>query len=276
MTVHSTCFPMILKLLKVSLLFFSSFNSLAQPDLSFEQKMALPLGSTKAQTAQTMALTFVGQPYVPHTLEVTPEALVCNLTQFDCYTFVETVVALTWARHGNGQLADFQNHLQQNRYRNGQLNGYGSRIHYFLEWMQQAARNGVVKDITATLGGQQRTKTIDFMTKHRPLYAGLSDAAAVRQVAQAEAQLSKHTWYVIPKNQVARVESQLQDGDIVAMVSAVPGLDINHEGFVVKKGDRAYLLHASTEAKRVVVSSEPLADYLQRIKKHEGIVVLRM
>jgi len=68
----------------------------------------------------------------------------------------------------------------------------------------------------------------------------------------------------------------LQDGDIIGITSGIEGLDFNHEGFVVKRNGRAYLLHASLEAKKVILATETLADYLQRVKKHSGIVVLRI
>ncbi|MEZ4902174.1 MAG: DUF1460 domain-containing protein [Spirosomataceae bacterium] len=75
---------------------------------------------------------------------------------------------------------------------------------------------------------------------------------------------------------MAAIEGELQEGDIIGITSGIAGLDFNHEGFVTKKQGRAYLLHASSELKKVVIATEPLADYLQRIKKHSGIVVLRI
>jgi len=37
---------------------------------------------------------FVGAEYVPGTLEVAPERLVVNLEQFDCVTYVESILAI--------------------------------------------------------------------------------------------------------------------------------------------------------------------------------------
>ncbi|MFN4146273.1 MAG: N-acetylmuramoyl-L-alanine amidase-like domain-containing protein [Runella sp.] len=242
----------------------------------FSEKIKLPKGQHKATTALTMAKSFLGLPYVAHTLEKTPEQLVCNLSEFDCFTFVESVLALTFTRHHLRSYSQYQTYLLKMRYRNGQIEGYGSRLHYFLEWKIQGEALGHWTDMTASLGGVLCQPVIDFMSKHRISYPALTDEQAFQQVVESEQKLSDTPWYYIPKSRVAAIESRLNDGDIVGVTSAMAGLDFNHEGFVVKKGNRAYLLHASSEQKKVVIASEPLADYLNRIKKHSGIVVLRL
>ena len=104
----------------------------------------------------------------------------------------------------------------------------------------------------------------------------MEDESVFQEILKSEKKLSEDTWNYIPKSKVADVETHLQEGDIVGITSTIAGLDFNHEGFIVKKGNRAYLLHASSDAKKVIVSPEPLADYLQKIKKHSGIVVMRI
>ena len=60
----------------------------------FAEKIQVEKGTTKTATAVAVAKSFVGTPYVAHTLERSPENLVCNLREFDCYTFVESVLAI--------------------------------------------------------------------------------------------------------------------------------------------------------------------------------------
>ncbi|WP_428662777.1 N-acetylmuramoyl-L-alanine amidase-like domain-containing protein [Runella sp.] len=253
-----------------------SHSLCAQNESVFAEKMRLPQQATKAETALSIARSFLEKPYVSHTLEQTPEALVCNLQTFDCYTFVESVLALTLTRETSGTYKEYQDFLQKLRYRNGKINGYGSRLHYFLEWKQQAIAQGWLTDVSASLGGIKIQPSIQFMTSHRTLYPALHDENAVSEIQQAEKQLSETPWYYIPKNKVAAIEPKLQNGDIIGITSGIAGLDFNHEGFVVRTGARAYLLHASSDLKKVTLSAEPLAEYLARVKKHSGIVVLRM
>lgn len=257
-------------------LFLSSWCLIDLNQAIFAEKIQVEKGSTKAATLMTVAQSFLGTPYVAHTLEQTPEKLICNLREFDCYTFVESILAMTLARHHLRTYLEFQMLLRQMRYREGHVDGYGSRLHYFLEWKQQGEAMGWYADITAQLGGIKYQPTINFMTMHRGLYSALEDDMALGTIQQVEQKLSNTAWYYLPKDKVASIESNLQDGDIVGITSGIAGLDFNHEGFILKKGNRAYLLHASSDAKKVVVSAEPLADYLQKIKKHNGIVVLRI
>ncbi|MEI7581751.1 MAG: N-acetylmuramoyl-L-alanine amidase-like domain-containing protein [Runella sp.] len=242
----------------------------------FSEKMQLDKGVTKAETVIIIAKSFAGNPYVSHTLEQTPEKLVCNLSEFDCYTFVESVLAMTLARHHQKSYLEFQTLLRQMRYRDGKLEGYGSRLHYFWEWKQQGQAMGWYFDVTEQLGGTKAQPVINFMTTHRGLYPALEDETTFQEIQRSEKKLSENFWHYLPKSKVGEIETHLQEGDIVGITSGIAGLDFNHEGFIVKKGNQAYLLHASSDAKKVMVSTEPLADYLQKIKKHSGIVVLRI
>ena len=240
----------------------------------FAQIQKLPVSPTKAETALQIAQHFLGSPYAAHTLEQTSENLVPNLTQFDCYTFVESIVALTLTRHQAGNYAVYQQFLRQLRYRSGRINGYGSRLHYFLEWAQQAQANGLLRDVSQELGGVAIQKKIDFMSAHQMHYSAFAEGQS--QIVEAERKLSQSQWFYVPKIQVAAVVNQLQNGDIVAFTSAKTGLDFNHEGFVVIKNKRAHLLHASTDHQKVLISSETLLVYLQRIKSHSGLLILRL
>ncbi len=243
----------------------------------FDQKMNLPKGATFGQSLVTIARSFEGQPYKAHTLESTPEQLVCNLQEFDCATFVENVLALTLTQQAPiKRFIGYQQNLQKLRYRDAKIDNYASRLHYFLEWKLQAEKNKIVRDITADLGGEKVNKTIDFMSKHATLYPALADSVVLQQIRQNEVLLNQSQWAFIPKAKVKSIESKLQNGDIVAITSGVEGLDFNHEGFVLLQKGVPYLLHASSENKKVMVSDEPLSDYLAKIKRHTGIVVLRV
>ncbi|MFN3490186.1 MAG: N-acetylmuramoyl-L-alanine amidase-like domain-containing protein, partial [Emticicia sp.] len=244
----------------------------------FMQKMKLPKGETKAQTAIMIAKSFMGQPYKAGTLDALPnEQLVCNLRDFDCWTFVESVTAMTLTKYDEKpNFEKFNSHLKNLRYRKGKLNGYGSRIHYFKEWMIQAEDNNIAQEMTPLIGGIEANKDINFMTSHRNLYAKLQDSESFFAVEKAQKTINTYDFFYIPKNKVAKIESEIHDGDIIGITSGVEGLDFNHEGFAIKQNGRIHLLHASFDLKKVMITTEPLADYLNRIKKHSGITVLRL
>ena len=87
-----------------------------------------------------------GVPYVASTLEINhTERLIVNLHQLDCTTFVETVLALALTTsQGSVKWNDYCANLLKIRYKNGVINGYPSRNHYFLWWIESNRSQGIV------------------------------------------------------------------------------------------------------------------------------------
>ncbi len=244
----------------------------------YQQKLQLPKGQSTSEMVIILAKSFLGKPYKGGTLEGNEkERLVCNLQEFDCSTFVENIVALALDRESNQ--ASFKNYLdilKKLRYENATIDGYSSRLHYFREWMLQNETNGIGQDISSMIGGEKQLKKINFMSNNRHLYPSLQDEKVFAKIQNKENTINKSTYFVIPKNKIQSIEKDIQDGDIIAIASNVAGLDYNHEGFAFRKNGRIHLLHASYEQKKVIISDETLSEYLQRIKKHAGISVLRL
>jgi hypothetical protein len=81
--------------------------------------------------------------------------------------------------------------------------------------------------------------------------------------------------FILPAEEVAAQEASLQDGDIIALATNIQGLDVTHTGIAVSGSDgRVHLLHASTEG-AVMISKEPIPEYLKKIKGNTGIIVVR-
>ncbi len=220
---------------------------------------------------------FLGTPYVASTLEVgDTEQLVVNLRGLDCTTYVENVLAMS--RLSREQKLDWDNYLdrlEQIRYRKGKLKGYPSRLHYFTEWIRDNEKKGLVRDITEDLNGVTHYKQIDFMGTHRELYPFLKSEANYKKIQAMERRISSRPLCVLPRDEVAEREHLMQDGDIVALATEIKGLDVTHTGLAIRlDSGRIHLLHASTVGE-VVISDEPLSEYLKDIKNNIGIIVAR-
>lgn len=242
----------------------------------FKKALNVELGETSGETAINVAKTFLGKPYVGQTLEKSPEKLVCNLREFDCYTLVENVIALT--RMNNFNLSDynvFQEMLTSMRYRDGKLDGYASRIHYFTEWIEQAENNGIITNLTKSWG-KASGKKLDFMSKHPNYYPAMTDANVRERISGMETYVNQSPFFEIKKADFYKAESKIKDGDIIVFTSTIAGLDVNHEGLAYWQNGKLHLLHASLDYKKVMVSPETLGEYLQKITKHQGIMVLRL
>ncbi|AKA35111.1 N-acetylmuramoyl-L-alanine amidase-like domain-containing protein [Flagellimonas lutaonensis] len=240
-------------------------------------QLKLLKGASFGDTIIHVGKTFLGTPYVEKTLEVgEAETLVINLCGLDCTTFVENVLAFsTLLRNGNTDFDTFAETLKTIRYRNGELNGYASRLHYFTDWIRNNEQKGLVKDITHGLGGVEMEKTINFMGTHRELYPFLKDEGNYQRIMETEAALAKETLCVLPQSEIESVEGNIQNGDIIALATSIKGLDVTHTGLAIRQpSGRIHLLHASSSGE-VTITKEPLADYLNKIKSTIGIIVAR-
>lgn len=241
-----------------------------------------PVGEVVAAIARS----FVGVPYEPGTLELAgPERLVVNLRTFDCVTLVEHVLVLarlTLAAEPDlldseaAFRARYRGELLGLRYRGGVLAGYPSRLHYFSEWIRDAETKGIVRSLARDLGGRRDSRPIAFMSEHPDAYRQLGeDAGVLRAIREMEAGLTAQPRYYIPESEIQVREQGIEDGDVIAAVSTLDGLDIAHTGIAVWRGDRLHLLHAPLVGDSVEVSERPLAERIQGFSSQMGIMVAR-
>lgn len=250
--------------------------------LIFAEKMAW----ARAQRLDTLALgeaivalgrSFVGTRYTPGTLELPgPERLVVNLRELDCVTFVENMLAIVRTlRGGRGDYASFQRELVDIRYRGGVLSGYTSRLHYFSEWIADNDARGVVRDITASLGGRVDPDSITFMTRHRESYRQLADTATFVEIARIETTLTGRQRHFIPEDEIAVAAPRIRNGDVIAATSTALGLDVAHTGIALWVNGRLHLMHAPLVGSAVEISEQPLAERIRGIATQDGIMVAR-
>lgn len=240
----------------------------------FEATIQKKYSSEQGQKVIEIAQTFLGKPYVASTLESKKENLVVNLREFDCSTLVESVLAISLCK--NNSFEEFKHNLETLRYRFGHVNGYGSRLHYFTDWLKENERKGLIKDQTQGCAGKPYKKSVSFMTSHLPLYPQLEDYRALEAVKMAEIELIRKSFFYIPKAEVAKRESCIQNGDIIAITTSKSGLDISHQGFAIVVNGRVHLLHASQDLKEVIISPEPLSEYLAKHASQTGIMISRL
>ena len=223
-------------------------------------------------------------PYVAHTLEVSDnEQLVVNTRQLDCTTLVETVTALKLCNdRGQRTWADYVRMLTMLRYRQGVLDGYPSRLHYFSDWIRDKVQMQLVNDIQQPNPpfSAVQTVNVNYMSTHPEAYKALkANAALVPLIRQQEQSLSGLKARYIPKSAVRNTKllrSVIKDGDIIAITCNKAGLDIAHLGFAVWRKDGLHLLNASMLHKKVVEEPMTLYRYLQKHKTFTGIRILRI
>ncbi|MHB8771148.1 MAG: N-acetylmuramoyl-L-alanine amidase-like domain-containing protein [Syntrophales bacterium] len=221
---------------------------------------------------------FLGAPYEVATLEREgQEQLVVNLRAFDCVTFVENAIVLAnLIRAGKRNFADYLAVLERIRYRRGRRDGYASRLHYFTDWLYDGARKGIVRDVTAAIGGIPFPKRFHALTDRRAANPALADRAVFHRLRCTEGTCSRRPLFFIPEAALPANENRIAEGDIIAIATDDAGIDVCHAGLAVRRGERVRLLHASSRAGRIILSEASLADYLAERRSRTGIIVGRV
>ncbi|MBB6004537.1 N-acetylmuramoyl-L-alanine amidase-like domain-containing protein [Arcicella rosea] len=257
----------------------SSFQQPLSDEEIYQKKIQQAQGSNMHEYTLNIAKGFLNRPYKAYTLESKDEEkLVVNLKEFDCSTFVESCVAMGLTYRKNDTSFDkFQYYLKRLRYYNkGQIKGYESRIHYFSDWIYTHNQDGLLEDITHSLGGIPLKKDINFISTNWDKNPNAGNTALQEKISKVENKISNQDFYYIPKAKIRSIEDKLLNGDIIGITTNIDGLDITHEGFAIRLQDkRVYLIHASSEFKRVMVSDKPLAEYMAPKKTQTGIMVAR-
>lgn len=220
---------------------------------------------------------FKETPYVAHTLESDEEQLILNLRGLDCTTYAENCLALVnTVKSDDPSLERFADELKHIRYRDGKIDGYLSRLHYFSDWIQENEKKGLIKNISKEIANMPYTKTINFMSTHPESYRQLKDSSElVEKIAVKEKEISEREMYYIPEDQISEMEHLLQEGDIAGITTGIEGLDISHVVILFRKNGKIHPMHASTAAAKVVVDERTLEEYLQNSKSATGVMVAR-
>lgn len=228
------------------------------------------------------ARLFLDRPYVAHTLEVADDRrVVINTRQLDCTTLVENVAALTLClQAGKTTFADFVETLRLLRYRQGRMDGYTSRLHYFTDWIEDNTAMGFVTERQQPRPPFSAVQTVKvgYMTAHPKSYKALREHPEyIPVIAKTEKALNGMTYRYIPKAKIKNTKllrSTIKDGDIIAITCNKAGLDIAHLGIAVWHSDGLHLLNASMIHHKVVEESKTFYAYLQEHKSHTGVRVL--
>lgn len=223
-----------------------------------------------------------GTPYVGHTLEVNKsEDLVVNLRELDCTTFTETVFALCrTAMKKQPTFQDFCNELRLTRYLRGEVT-YPRRLHYFTSWITENSRRGAVVQISHNAAPFTKVQKVDvwYMSRYSNKYKMLRDNPRfIDPIRQTERTLTGQTYRYIPKNAIrntALLRKTIHDGDIIAILTNIPGLDTQHIGIAVWHKDGLHLLNASSIHHKVVEEQMTMLQYLKRHSTMTGIRIAR-
>ena len=204
---------------------------------------------TVGERLKFITAQFLGKPYIIGPLigsDAEPEVFTATYDGFDCVTYLETCLALAWAKKAD----EVNGLLHAIRYRNGNI-AWEDRLHYTTDWSKYHIKRGVFTDITRGEDTLSRTKEINFLKCFAP-----------RTI----------TYRYFPKRKLGKVSKRLQDGDLIYFASTRKGLDTFHVGLLFWVNDKLVLRH-SAKSKGGVVEQE-LAEFV-KVNTMPGFIVAR-
>ena len=156
-----------------------------------------PIGDVIAEIGKS----FIGTDYLAHGLEKDgDEQLVINITRLDCTTFLENSLVLARCiKKQKISFEDYQSELQLIRYRDGTIDKYPSRLHYFSDWIYDNQKKEIVEDVTKDIGGERIEFDINFMSTYPDSYKQLKENPDfIPIIKKQEKEINCRKYYFIP------------------------------------------------------------------------------
>jgi hypothetical protein len=241
---------------------------------------SLPIGQRTAAVGQAL----LGTPYKSFTLEIDDriESPSVNLYGLDCWTFYEASLAFSRMIRSTpapwtGQ--DLLRYIELERYRNGHCDGtYLSRMHHLEEVFYNNEGRGLGRNLTRSLGGVPIHREITEMQVAWKHYRYLSHNSDLRRgMAKVEERVSNLPVNYIPRGSVAGIESDIQSGDVLAIVSRDTSGYTSHVGLALRSGSTCRFMHATSsyDKGRRCIIDERISRYLADKSQDIGLIVFR-
>jgi len=211
-----------------------------------------------------MSEGFLGTPYLASPLGEgsgkDPDPLI-RFDAVDCLTFVEESIALALGRSSD----EVERLLTEIRYFNRPI--FSERNHLMeAQWIPHNIRKGFLRPATRRWGGdatRQVWKQIDER-------AWSSKSARALGLVGDERPMGRFALSVIGLEELLAIAPRLESGTVLVIVRenrAFSPTRVSHVGFVIQKGRRTYLRHATRTFGKVV--DEELASFVARNAKYD-------
>lgn len=185
----------------------------------------------------------------------TPEVLVINLERVDCFTFIDYIEAMRLS----DSFSEFKNKLRRVRYRSGRVS-FKNRNHFFTDWREY--NSDFVCDVTEKTVPK---KTVIVQKKLNEKEDGTHYVTGIQPV-------HREIKYIPSEETDDSILQKLRAGDYIGIYSNLGGLDVSHVGILIKREDKPYLRHASSQKKYKKVVDQDFRSY---IAGKPGIIVFR-
>ena len=227
-------------------------------------------GETYGKKVAAAAMALKGTPGGSAADNDSIGTIVIRLDTLSQREFLNVALAAAKAvEYSNPGLRDFEKALEEISRKKGVDTGFASQFLYGSDWIVDNVYRGNVKELTDYFdGGSFRTKTLDYVSRHKDEFPALKDSLVNEKIRVMELGFRSHRIPHQKKHSISNknIKENLQDGDIIVLLSPDIDFDVYDIGIVVLENGDPHLVHLSRQSG--VITDE---DYnIQRLFKIEG------
>lgn len=213
-----------------------------------------------------------GTPWASPADNDTTGTVVINLHGFDRLGFMNTVLALAEASERTvPRVSDFETQYESYSRRKGEDTGFASQLFYGADWIIDNVYRGHLNEMTEYPGGGGfKTKTFDYLTRHRDDYPALKNEETYDKVRMYEMGYRSLRIPHLKKQSMGNksIHDLMRNGDIIMMLSPEIDYDIYDIGFVEMRDGEPYLIHISRDNGLVVADPYPVSRLFKLENQH--------
>lgn len=229
-------------------------------------------GGSIGQRCVTAARELEGTPWAPPADNDSLGTIMINLHGFDRLGFVNIVLAAAEASMNTlPRVEEFEKSLESFSRRKGIDTGFASQLIYGSDWVVDNVYRGKLKEMTEYLtGGGVKTKTLDYISRHKDEYPALKNPEVLDKVKMMEMGYRSHRIPHLKKQSIGNktVTELMNAGDIVILLSNELDFDIYDIGIVDMENGEPHLIHISRESGKVVRDPYPLSRLFKLENQH--------
>ena len=158
-------------------------------------------------------------------------------------------------------IRDFERNLENISRKKGKDEGFNSQFLYGADWVVDNTYRGNLKEMTEYVeGGNFRTKTLDYVSRHPELFPALANPETLEKIKVIELGYRSHRIPHLKKHNInnRNIKDLFQDGDIIIMSSPDSDFDIYDIGIISIENGEPTLIHISRENNEVRIDPYPI------------------
>lgn len=218
-----------------------------------------------------IAEKLVGVPYEEVIRQDSTGVNCVRIDAFDDISFLNNVVSLAKCAVTSGQIryVDYGIQLMDVSYRRGEENGFASRLIYPADWTVDNKNRNNIRELTEDYSKFFKTKSLDAVTRNRQLYVALKDSDTYEAQRMVEMGYRTHKIPHMRRESFdwKEIASELQDGDIIMLLSPARDYDVYEIGVLRKRDDGMHLIHVDESAGAVVEEPLTIGKYVKHHQK---------